>query len=302
MTSADALRAEPTMKQALPVTRPAVEAGVPRAGRGRTALAGPAALVGVAVAFFALLVWSGQAPAQTQPKSAATTAAGAQLATLTAGQTLYELHCQSCHGAGGVGGKAPTLVNVGSAAVDFFLSTGRMPLSSLTAEPQAHKPYFTNAQIAEVAAYVNSLGVVHGTPGPARPTVVKPCNTETATCPTLSEGNQLFMLNCAQCHDASGAGGLLSHGYVVPSLRQATLAQIAEAIRVGPRPMPNFGPGELSNQQVSAIADYVSYISHTRGQGGLGIANFGPVPEGFVGIIFGLGALLVAARLIGNRG
>jgi ubiquinol-cytochrome c reductase cytochrome c subunit len=66
--------------------------------------------------------------------------------------------------------------------------------------------------------------------------------------------------------------------------------------------MPNFGPGQLSNQEVSAIADYVSYISHTPGQGGLGIANFGPVPEGFVGIVFGLGALLVAARLIGNRG
>jgi ubiquinol-cytochrome c reductase cytochrome c subunit len=66
--------------------------------------------------------------------------------------------------------------------------------------------------------------------------------------------------------------------------------------------MPNFGPGQLTNQQVSAIADYVYNLSHTRDPGGLGIANFGPVPEGFVGVIFGLGVLLLVARLIGNRG
>jgi ubiquinol-cytochrome c reductase cytochrome c subunit len=66
--------------------------------------------------------------------------------------------------------------------------------------------------------------------------------------------------------------------------------------------MPNFGPGQLSNKEVSAIADYVSYMSNTPDPGGLGIAHFGPVPEGFVGVIFGLGVLLLAARLIGNRG
>ena len=91
-----------------------------------------------------------------------------------------------------------------------------------------------------------------------------PCGTETADCPTLSEGNSLFLLNCAQCHAASGAGGMLSHGYVVPSVRGATPTQIAEAIRVGPRPMPNFGPGQFTDQQVSAIADYVTYMGHTQ--------------------------------------
>ena len=95
---------------------------------------------------------------------------------------------------------------------------------------------------------------------------------------------------------------MLSHGYVVPSVRQATPTQIAEAVRVGPRPMPTFGPGQFTNQQVSAIADYVTYMSHTSNPGGLGIAYFGPVPEGFVAIIFGLGALLLLSRFIGNRG
>ena len=87
-----------------------------------------------------------------------------------------------------------------------------------------------------------------------------------------------------------------------PACARRRETQIAEAIRVGPRPMPNFGPGQLTNQQVSAIADYVYNLSHTPDPGGLGIANFGPVPEGFVGVIFGLGVLLLVARLIGNRG
>ena len=66
--------------------------------------------------------------------------------------------------------------------------------------------------------------------------------------------------------------------------------------------MPNFGPGQLTDQQVSAIADYMYSLSHSPDPGGLGIADFGPVPEGFVAVIFGLGLLLLVARLMGNRG
>src|SRR5579875_1456703 len=177
-----------------------------------------------------------------------------------------------------------------------------MPLNSPTAEPRPGPPYFNKKQIAEIVAYINFVDVSHGTPGVGIPEVAPACARQTANCPTLSEGNQLFLMNCAQCHDASGAGGMLSHGYLIPSLREATARQVAEAIRVGPRPMPNFGPGQLTDQQVSSIADYVAYISTGPDRGGLGIAHFGPVPEGFVGIVFGLGLLLVVSWLIGNRG
>jgi len=270
-----------------------------RALHQRLLLAGPVALVGAATIVFALMYWAGPAPAQqatyTQPVSTSP-------AVIAAGQVLYDGHCASCHGVGGVGAKGPELLNVGPAAVDFFLVTGRMPLASPNLEPQPHPPYFNPSQISALIAYINQLDVEHGTPGPGIPVVTAACTVASAKCPTLSEGNQLFLLNCAQCHDASGAGGMLSHGYVVPSLRQATVTEIADAIRVGPRPMPGFGPGQLTDQQVSAIADYVSYISSGPARGGLGIAYFGPVPEGFVAIIFGLGLLLVVARVIGNRG
>jgi ubiquinol-cytochrome c reductase cytochrome c subunit len=301
---------------------PAAKESRPKEGRpkkSRSAIAGPLILVAIAVLFFSISSLANGARAQTRPQAAESSratpdlvsqasAAGATVPVSTnpkdiaAGEVLYDAHCESCHGPGGVGAKAPELLNVGPASVDFFLSTGRMPLASPTLEPMPGKPYFNPKQQAEIVAYINSVDIAHGTPGPGIPVVVKPCAKETPTCPTLSEGNQLFLLNCAQCHDASGSGGMLSHGYVVPSLRQATPTQIAEAVRVGPRPMPNFGPGQFSDQQVSAIADYVHYISTKGDRGGFGIANFGPVPEGFVGIIFGLGLLLLVSRFMGNRG
>jgi quinol---cytochrome-c reductase cytochrome c subunit len=268
----------------------------------RSALTGPAALVAVACAVFAVLVWALPAPAQPAASLTGSVAVSSDPGTIKAGELLYDQHCEACHGVGGVGAKGPELLDVGPAAVDFFLSTGRMPLNSPTEEPQPHTPYFNKAEIAQIVAYVNFIDVTHGTPGNGIPAVTPSCNAQTAKCPTLSEGNALFLMNCAQCHDASGAGGMLSHGYVIPSLRAATKEQVAEAIRVGPRPMPNFGSGELTDQQVSAIADYVYYMGHSGNRGGFGIANFGPVPEGFVAIIFGLGLLLIVSRVLGNRG
>ncbi len=126
--------------------------------------------------------------------------------------------------------------------MDFFVSTGRMPLSSPNLEPTSNRPFFNKAQIADIVAYVNALDIEHGTPGPGIPDITPACNNESPNCPTLSEGNALFMMNCAQCHDASGSGGLLSHGYVVPSLRAATRTQVGEAIRVGPGRCPTLAP------------------------------------------------------------
>jgi ubiquinol-cytochrome c reductase cytochrome c subunit len=95
---------------------------------------------------------------------------------------------------------------------------------------------------------------------------------------------------------------MLSKGNVVPSLRNATATQAGEAMRIGPRPMPVFGPKVITDQQLSAVARYVEYLHKPANPGGLGISHFGPVAEGFVGIILGFGILLFAARMIGTRG
>ncbi|MGH9060418.1 MAG: c-type cytochrome, partial [Acidimicrobiales bacterium] len=138
---------------------------------------------------------------------------------------------------------------------------------------------------------------------PGIPSVLPLCTQQQTTgCVTLSAGQQDFSLNCAQCHQGVASGGMLSKGNVVPSLLNADSTQVAEAIRIGPKPMPVFGTGQLSDQQMSSIARYVEYLHHPANRGGLGISHFGPVAEGFVGIVGGFGLLLLLSRLIGTRG
>src|SRR5690349_5194316 len=57
-------------------------------------------------------------------------------ASAAAGKSLYETSCISCHGrnAQGVPGRGPSLIGVGSAAVDFQVSTGRMPATGQGAQ------------------------------------------------------------------------------------------------------------------------------------------------------------------------
>jgi ubiquinol-cytochrome c reductase cytochrome c subunit len=49
------------------------------------------------------------------------------------------------------------------------------------------------------------------------------------------------------------------------------------------------------------VASYVQYLHHPRDRGGLPLGHLGPIPEGFVAWVVGLGVLLLAARLIGTR-
>jgi ubiquinol-cytochrome c reductase cytochrome c subunit len=207
---------------------------------------------------------------------------------VTAGRQLYLVHCSSCHGVDAKGtGKSPTLVGAGAASADFYLRTGRMPLNDPDEQPMRHPPAFSETQIRSIVAYVASLG-----PGPAIPTP-KPGN--------LVSGNQLFILNCAQCHNDAGAGGALSYGDIVPALHRASVVDVAEAVRIGPKPMPVFGPQTMSDQQVWDVGSYVQYLHHPHDRGGLNLGHLGPIPEGFVAWIVGLGVLLLAARLIGTR-
>jgi ubiquinol-cytochrome c reductase cytochrome c subunit len=214
--------------------------------------------------------------------------ARAQVDPVPAGRALYLVGCSSCHGIAAEGTvRGPDLITAGPAAADFYLRTGRMPLNDPNQQPVRHAPAYTPAQISELVAYIGSLD--HGTPIPT----VLPGD--------LSRGNLLFSDNCAQCHNDAGAGGALGYGDIVPSLRKASRLDVLEAMRVGPRPMPVFGPDTLSEQQASDIAAYVEYLHHPRDRGGIGLGHLGPIPEGFVGWVVGMGLLLLVARLIGTR-
>jgi ubiquinol-cytochrome c reductase cytochrome c subunit len=208
------------------------------------------------------------------------------------GRALFLAGCSSCHGLGAEGGnQAPSLIGVGEAAVDFQLSTGRMPLAKPAAQSERHEPKYTQTQIDQIAAYIGSLA-----PGPAIPdksTLEQGAN--------IAEGGAIFRTNCAQCHQADGQGGALSYGKHAPALTAATNTQIYEAVRTGPESMPVFGPGQLSDEQVASVIKYVNFITNPKDPGGDGIGHYGPVPEGLVAIIVGLGGLVIATLWIGSR-
>ncbi|HEY5026135.1 MAG TPA: c-type cytochrome [Acidimicrobiales bacterium] len=212
------------------------------------------------------------------------------------GQSLFELNCSSCHGADASGSsRGPNLQGLGPATVDFWVSTGRMPLAVATAQPVQKPARFDRKQTLQIVAFVNSLA-------PAAPDYPSGIPTVDLPAGNLVEGNSLFVLNCAGCHTITGAGDALSNGFQAPSLHKIYPRQIAEAIRTGPTLMPHFGPRNLTDQQVTDIVKYVTMtIQHPVNQGGLGLGGIGPVAEGFIGLLFGVGGIMLVAFWLGDR-
>jgi ubiquinol-cytochrome c reductase cytochrome c subunit len=219
---------------------------------------------------------------------------------IAAGRLLFDQTCSSCHGAEANGiapnGQAtigPNLQGVGAATVDFWVSTGRMPATDIKAvEAERKDSRLTDTQALELAAYVNSLD-------PSVPAVPTP-NLKGAD---LSVGADLFSLNCAACHTITGAGDALAFGTNAPSLqnRSVTPQQVAEAMRIGPANMPRF-TGNLTDSQVADVVAYVTEkIQHPADPGGAGLGGVGPVAEGFVALLIGVGGLALICFWIGER-
>jgi quinol---cytochrome-c reductase cytochrome c subunit len=205
------------------------------------------------------------------------------------GYNLYQSGCSSCHGLalGGQRGVAPSLRGVGAGPVDFYLSTGRMPLQSPRDEPERTTPAYNRPQIDALIAYVSSFG------GPPAPTADPSAGS-------LAVGLHEFGLSCAGCHQIVGRGGL-TLGAQVPDLQQASVQEIAEAVRMGPYLMPRFTTRQIDQQQLDSLARYVLWTRHPQNLGGWGIGNIGPIPEGMVAWFIALAALVIVARLIGER-
>ena len=253
-------------------------------GRGRLGVVAAACAAG------ALILWLAPslAPAQ-QAGSSGTPTGLPDSALANHGRSLFEEQCSSCHGfdARGIHGRGPSLRGVGAGAADFYLTTGRMPLSYPGEEPLRSTPRYSPRQIRALVAYVGSFG------GPPIPKV----SPDGAS---LSKGQELFASNCAGCHAITGAGGVAT-GAAAPPLWEATPTQVAEAVRTGPYLMPRFGPRDVSRSDLDAIAAYVAYAQHPDDAGGWSIGRIGPVPEGMVAWLLAAVALLCVARIIGER-
>ncbi|MDP9101608.1 MAG: cytochrome c [Actinomycetota bacterium] len=215
---------------------------------------------------------------------------GQQSIAVKEGRALYLTGCSTCHGLnleGGSGG--PSLVGVGQAAVVFQVESGRMPLVAGVAQAPRKKLRYSLAEIDQLAAFVQANGG-----GPTIP-------SGNLSDGDLVQGGTLFRTNCASCHNFAGAGGALTHGKYAPALKSSSARVIQAAMLTGPENMPRFTDQQLSPQQKAAITRYVQYITHAPDPGGSKLGHFGPIPEGLVVFLVGIGGLVGITLWIGAR-
>lgn len=198
------------------------------------------------------------------------------------GGDLYAVHCIHCHGDKLQGTPmAPGLTSSGAADVDFQLATGRMPLEVPATEPMRGPPSFPREQIDAIVAYVTT----HGGHGPPIPAI--------HASDDLTRGRKIFEENCQACHGATGTGAVAGFGWLAPSLLASTRLQTAEAVRVGPGIMPRFDEHLIPPRDLDALVAYVDALHHPDDRGGYSLASAGPVGEGLVAWLLGLGATVL---------
>ena len=209
------------------------------------------------------------------------------------GRELFLVGCSSCHGMNaegistkGGGQYGPSLVGVGAAAVDFQVSTGRMPMAQPGGQAPRKPPVYDEEETRALAAYIASLG-----PGPAIPTEDQ-YSVEDADNESVVRGGQFFLTNCTACHNFAGSGGALPEGRYAPSLHGVSAKNIYQAMLTGPQQMPVFSDAVLKPQEKRDIIAYLKSIEEEPGYGGFRLGGLGPVSEGMFAWLLGIGSLV----------
>jgi ubiquinol-cytochrome c reductase cytochrome c subunit len=245
---------------------------------------------GYAVLLLALTMVGGLYTAFGAPTSKAEDGTNQSIA-VEEGRQLYLQGCSTCHGLnneGGAGG--PSLIGVGASSVIFQVESGRMPLAAGVPQAPRKKVRYDKTQIDQLAAYVESRGG-----GPTLP-------AGRLDDGDLALGGDLFRTNCSSCHNFAGAGGALTRSKYAPALKPADARVIYTAMQSGPENMPRFSDNQLTVDEKKAITRYVRYITNeAKDPGGAGLGHYGPVPEGLVAFLVGMGLLIVITLWIGAR-
>ncbi|RZS89549.1 menaquinol-cytochrome c reductase cytochrome c1 subunit precursor [Motilibacter rhizosphaerae] len=247
--------------------------------------------LGTLLLLLGLLTALGGVYAALAPSSGAVPTSGPEAAA--AGKALFQENCSTCHGLSGEGSSyGPTLVGVGAASVDFQVGTGRMPLARPGAQASRGRVQFAPEQIAQMAAYVATLG-----PGPAIPSAADVDYTKG----NAALGGEIFRTNCSMCHNFAGAGGALTHGKYAPSLTKTTPAHVYEALVTGPQAMPVFSDDQITPQQKRDIIAYLEAQRQDKTPGLTGLGTLGPTTEGLFGWVIGIGLLIACAVWLAQK-
>jgi ubiquinol-cytochrome c reductase cytochrome c subunit len=204
------------------------------------------------------------------------------------GRQIFLKGCSSCHGLNAEGGQiAPSLIGVGAASVDFQVGTGRMPMADMSTQAMRKAPLYDAEETAALAAYVASLA-----PGPEIPAEAS-LNYERDG--NTAEGGELFRNNCAMCHNFAGQGGALTQGKYAPTLMGVDPKYIYEAMITGPQSMPVFSDKTITPAEKVSIIKWIKAAENEPNLGGASLGRVGPVTEGLLGWVLGLGILIGVA-------
>jgi ubiquinol-cytochrome c reductase cytochrome c subunit len=238
------------------------------------------------------LVTMGVLYAAFQPNPQTASADATNAADVAKGQAIFQTSCIICHGSNlqGVLDRGPSLIGVGQAAVYFQVSTGRMPADANGAQNPRKTPIFSDTQIDQLSAFIESNGG-----GPEVP------SGDLQQVADVAKGGELYRLNCASCHNFTGQGGALSQGKYAPDLDQANDQQIYAAMLSGPENMPKFSDAQLTPDEKKAIITFVQNNKSTVDPGGYSLGGFGPAPEGLVAFLVGMGAIVALTLWMGAR-
>jgi len=228
------------------------------------------------------------------PGVQATATSADTAADVAEGKQLYDATCISCHGRNGQGvpDKGPSLIGVGSAAVEFQVATGRMPAPGQGAQIARKTPRYTRDEARQIGAYIQELGG-----GPELPQQTD----EQLADGDVARGGTLFRINCSSCHAFGAGGGALSSGKYAPSLEESTPRDIWAAMLTGPQNMPVFGNNQLSPEEKRDVVAYIQNLQQDTDPGGWGIGRLGPVSEGLAIFLLGMVALVFATLWIAGK-
>ncbi|MFC5728364.1 MULTISPECIES: c-type cytochrome [Nocardioides] len=213
------------------------------------------------------------------------------------GRELFLVGCAFCHGQNGEGvltqsgtQYGPALTDVGAAAVDFQVGTGRMPMAQPGVQAPRKEVVYSEEESDALEAFVGSLGT-----GPAVP------DEELYSTDDLSEseykelvtrGSQIFLANCTACHNFEGSGGAMPRGGYAPKIRGVDPKYVYEAMLTGPQSMDTFSDGNIPPEDKKAVIAYLETLDDSPSYGGFTLGGLGPVSEGITAWLVGIGALV----------
>lgn len=271
------------------------------AGRLSRHRRGPVA--GLVVLLLGLLLTGGLyaafAPAQADSKAD-------QEELVKQGRELFLVGCAFCHGANGQGvltqggsQYGPALTDVGEAAVDFQVGTGRMPMAQPGTQVPRKEVVYTKDEIAALSAYVGSLGTGPAIPDAElydseRPGDLNGDGKEDDEDREIlvTRGGQIFLANCTACHNFEGSGGAMPRGGFAPKIRGVDSKHIYEAMLTGPQSMDTFSDGNIPPEDKKAVIAYLETLDKAPSYSGFTLGSLGPVSEGIIAWVCGIGLLV----------